>query len=363
LSHRIKAALAAGVAVLAVPATASAATKTVSMGTPLSAQKDLGKIGAAGNVFSDANAFFPNGVTIHSGDSVKFAPTGFHDVNFPKKGGKPNGLLAPAGTTSGVVDAAGTAFWFNGQPAFGFVPALGPPGLFGKTTTYTGAKALESGLPLSQKPKPFSVKFPKAGSYRFYCNVHAGMKGTVKVVGKSKSVPSAKADKKRVDAQVAAAIKDAKALLKTKPAAGTVSIGAAGKGGVESYGMYPVTQTVPIGTTIKFSMSAKSVEVHTATFGPGDPEKAPTSYLGDLAKRFADDPVAPSQAVYSSEPPGTVGALSPTLHGNGFWNSGVLDNSSATPLPASGSLTFTTPGTYDFYCLIHTNMKGTVVVQ
>jgi plastocyanin len=314
-------------------------------------------------VFSDANAFFPNGVTIHAGDSVKFAPTGFHDVNFPKKGGKPTGLLAVAGTTAGVVDAAGAAFWFNGQPTFAFPPALGPPGLYGKKATYTGAKAVESGLPLLPKPKAFTVKFPKAGSYTFYCNVHAGMKGTVKVVSKSKSVPSAKADKKRVDDQVAAAIKEAKALLKTKPAAGTVSIGASGKGGVESYGMYPATQTIPVGTTIKFSMSAKSLEDHTATFGPGDAEKEPTSYLGDLAKHFADDQVAPSQAIYPSEPAGTVAALSPTLHGNGFWNSGVLDHSSATPLPESGTVTFTTPGTYDFYCLIHTNMKGTVVVQ
>jgi plastocyanin len=363
LSHRTKAALAAGVAVLAIPATASAATKTVDMGTPTSAQKDLGKIGAAGNVFSDANAFFPNGVTIHAGDSVKFVPTGFHDVNFPKKGGKTTGLLAPAGTTAGVVDAAGAAFWFNGQPTLAFPPALGPPGLYGKKTTYTGAKPVESGLPLLPKLKAFTVKFPKAGSYTFYCNVHTGMKGTVRVVSKSKAVPSAKADKKRVDAQLAAAIKEAKALLKTKPAAGTISIGAAGKGGVESYGMYPATQTVPVGTTIKLSMSAKSFEVHTATFGPGDPDKEPTSYLGDLAKHFADDQIAPSQAIYPSEAAGAVAALSPTLHGNGFWNSGVLDNSRATPLPASGSVTFTTPGTYNFYCLIHTNMKGTVVVQ
>jgi plastocyanin len=363
LKHRIKAATAVAFAVLVVPAGASAATKTINMGTPASAGKDLGKIGAAGNVFSDANAFFPNGVTIHAGDSVKFAPTGFHDVNFPKKGGKPTGLLAVAGTTAGVVDAAGAAFWFNGQPTFAFPPALGPPGLYGKKATYTGAKAVESGLPLLPKLKAFTVKFPKAGSYTFYCNVHAGMKGTVKVVSKSKSVPSAKADKKRVDDQVAAAIKEAKALLKTKPAAGTVSIGAAGKGGVESYGMYPATQTIPVGTTIKFSMSAKSLEDHTATFGPGDAEKEPTSYLGDLAKHFADDQVAPSQAIYPSEPAGTVAALSPTLHGNGFWNSGVLDHSSATPLPESGTVTFTTPGTYNFYCLIHTNMKGTVVVQ
>jgi plastocyanin len=358
LSHRSKAAFAAAVAVLAVaPAGASAATKTVDMGTPISSQKTFQK------AFADVNDFFPNGATIHVGDSVKFVPTGFHSVDIPAKGGKPLGLLSPAGTTSGVLDAASSPFWFNGQPMLGFTPALGPPGLFGKKLTYTGAKRIESGLPLAQHPKPFTVKFSKAGSYTYYCNVHAGMKGTVKVVGKSHSVPSAKADAKALKAQVAATLKTAKSLATTAVAPGNVSVGASGKGGVELFAMLPATQTVPVGTTLKFSMSAKSFDVHTATFGPGDPENQPTSYLGQLAKHFAEDPVAPSQAAYPSEPPGTVGSLSPTLHGNGFWNSGVLDTASTTPLPNANSVTFSAPGTYDFYCMIHPFMHGTVVVQ
>jgi plastocyanin len=190
------------------------------------------------------------------------------------------------------------------------------------------------------------------------------MKGTVKVVSKSHSIPSAKADSKALKAQVSSALSTAKALEKTKVAAGNVSIGASGPHGVESYAMYPATQTVPVGTTIKFSMSSKSFEDHTATFGPGNPETEPTSYLGDLAKHFAEDPVFPSQAVYPSDPPPAgPAALTPTLHGNGFWNSGILDHSSSTPLPASNSVTFSAPGTYNFYCLIHPFMHGTVVVQ
>ena len=94
MSHRTKAAIAAGVAVLAVPAGASAATKTVDMGTPLSSQKAFQK------AFADVNDFFPHGTTIHVGDSIKFVPTGFHTVDIPAKGGKPLGLVAPAGSTS-----------------------------------------------------------------------------------------------------------------------------------------------------------------------------------------------------------------------------------------------------------------------
>jgi plastocyanin len=189
------------------------------------------------------------------------------------------------------------------------------------------------------------------------------MKGTIRVVGKGHKVPSVAAHSRAIKRQVAADLTTAKSVAKTTVAAGNVSIGASGKGGVEVFAMFPSTQTVPVGTTLKFSMSAKSRDDHTATFGPGDPEKDPSSYLGQLEQHFANDPVAPSQVAYPSEPPGTVGSLSPTLHGNGFWNTGVLDTTSATPLPASNSVTFTAPGTYTFYCMIHPFMKGTVVVQ
>ena len=356
LSRRPKAAFATAVCVFAMPATASAATKIVDMGLPTASAKTFQKTGA------DVNDYFPHGTTIHVGDSIRFTPTAFHTVDLPAKGAKPLGTQAPAGTTSGVVDAAGKAFWFNGQPMFGFNAAL-LKGIFGKRVAYTGAKRVESGLPLSQRPKPFTVKFTKAGSYTYYCNLHTGMKGTVKVVSKSHGVPSAKADAKALKDQLASTLKTAKSLAKTAVAPGNVSLGAAGRGGVELFAMLPATQTVPVGTTVKFSMAARSFEVHTATFGPGDPEKEPNSYLGQLVQHFENDPVTPSQAAYPSEPPRTVGGLSPTLHGNGFWNSGVLDASSATPLPNSNAVTFTAPGTYDFYCILHPFMKGTVTVQ
>jgi plastocyanin len=357
LSHRTKAAFAAAVAVLAVPASASAATKVVNMGTPPSAGKSFEK------ALADANAFFPTSTTIHVGDSVRFLPVGFHNLDLPKKGGKPTALITPTGQpVAGAADAAGAAFWFNGQQNLQFnLPALAPTG-FGKTFTYTGAKGVQSGLPLAPKPKPVTVKFAKAGSFTYYCDVHPGMKASVKVVAKSKSVPSAKADAKRVKDQVSRALAAAKAAAKAKPPAGTVDVGVAGKGGVEYFGMVPATSTVPVGTTLSFRMSPGTYEDHTATFGPGDPDKEPTSYLGTIAKSF-EGATLDQSGVYPSEAPGTVATLAPTLHGNGFWNSGVMDGSSATPLPNSSKVTFGAPGTYNFYCLIHPFMKGTVNVQ
>ncbi len=81
--------------------------------------------------------------------------------------------------------------------------------------TYTGAKRVESGLPLADKPKPFTVKFLKTGTYTYYCDIHAGMKGTIKVVSKNGKVPSAREDKAALNTQIASTLKTAKRLAHT----------------------------------------------------------------------------------------------------------------------------------------------------
>ena len=341
---------------LVLAPTAFSATKTVDMGTPLKSQKQINKYQ------SDANAFFPSAITIHAGDSVKFVPTGFHNVDLPAKGAKPAALLMTGATVSGSLDAAGSPFWFNGAvPNVGFNPEV-IVGALGKKVTYTGAKAIQSGLPLSNKPKPMTVKFPKAGSYTYYCDVHPGMKGTVRVVAKSKKVPTAKQDAKRVSDQFAQSLKIAKGLTQATLPANTVTVGNAGAHGVEYFGFLPATLTVPAGTTVKYQMSPKSLEIHTATAGPGNPDTEEGSYLGKLAKSFEAPTIDPAGA-YPSDPPAAPASLTPTLHGNGFWNSGVLDAASATAqVPSSSTVTFAAAGTYKLYCLVHPFMVGTVVV-
>ena len=113
------------------------------------------------------------------------------------------------------------------------------------------------------------------------------------------------------------------------------------------------------GTTVKFQMTKGSYEAHTATFGPGNIED-PQSFLGSLAASF-ESPAIDPRGVYPSDV--TPVSLSPTTHGNGFWNSGVLDAVKGSPLPESSSVKFDTPGTYTYYCLIHPFMRGTVTVQ
>jgi plastocyanin len=355
----------------ALPAGAQAATKQVYEGLPPTPQKKF--IDPKYN--TDAIDFFPHSATIHAGDSVRFSATAFHNVDIPAKGKKPVVLLGPTGTSvSGSVDAAGAPYWFNGFPNFGFNPALisgVPPVNYdpfktakgkGNFFTYTGKKGVATPIPFGDNPKPLTVKFSKAGTVKYYCDLHPGMEGVIHVLAKSKKTPSAKADAKTLKAQIDRDFKIAKTLKDQKPPANTINVGNAGKYGVEYFSFLPGTTTVPVGTTVKFQITPQSYESHTATTGPGDPIKDPNSLLGLIAQSFFSKQFLP-EGIYPSDPFGTVGTETPTAHGNGFWNSGALDNVKASPQPTSNSVTFTAAGTYQFYCMVHPQMHGTVIVQ
>src|SRR4051812_2313146 len=171
------AAAAAVATTLAVPAGAQAATKSVDAGTPLKSQRVIGN-----QLGSDVNDYFPHSVTIHVGDRVRWVPTGFHTVDIPPRGGRPLPLVSPTGAkVAGANDAAGNPFWFNGQDVLSFTPAVGRDRWGGKAP-FNGARRVESGAPQSQKPKPYTVTFRKTGTFTYFCDIHAGMKGRVRVV-------------------------------------------------------------------------------------------------------------------------------------------------------------------------------------
>jgi plastocyanin len=339
---------------VAMPSAAQAKTKTVAMGLPTAKlQKKFQKHG------SDVNDFFPHGTTIHVGDKVRFVPTGFHTVDFPAKGGGAESFVAPQGPISGSNDAAGQPFWFNGRPNLGFNPVLITNQGYGKKFTYNGKKAVLSGLPIAPKNKPMVVKFAKAGNFTYFCNLHPGMKGVVHVRPASKKVPTAATDKKVLGRQISRDLKIAKGLANTIVPAKTVFVGSAGPHGVEFFGMFPLKGlTVHVGDSVLFQMTKGSFEDHTATFGPGSPSD-PNTYLGQIAATL-QAPTFDPRLVYPSD--NTAVNYTSATHGNGFWNTGVMDRSSATPLPARNSVTFTQPGKFKFYCMIHPFMVGTVNV-
>jgi plastocyanin len=318
-------------------------------GGPAKFQKSLG--------FAGVDNFLINRVTVNVGDTVvwdkKAQNAGFHSIDFPAKGGGDVPLFVPGAPVSGVNDFAGNPFWFNGKvPSLGFnsklFARLGP-------TTYDGSTRADSGIPAgpNAKAKSFSLTFTKAGVYKYYCDVHPGMIGYVVVKAKGQAVPSAAADKATLAKEEAAYAKTAKKVEKTKVKGNNVSLGASGPGGVEAFAMFPAKLTVKAGTTVTFSMSKLTREVHTASFGP-------TSYLNQLSNTL-NSPAPSAAALYPSDP-GTI-TLNATSHGNGFANTGVLDRDRGTPNPPSNKIKFTQPGTYHFICLIHPFMHGTIVVK
>jgi plastocyanin len=359
LSPVHRAALAAGALAVIPCSLAQASTRTVDMGVPPANQKAFQKLGA------DVNAFFPSAITIHKGDKIKFAPVGFHSLDIPGKGQIPLPLAGPSGqTVAGDNDAAGNPYWFNGQPDLEFSAGIVPPNLtWGKTLRFSGKAPVRSGLPLGDNLPPVTVKFIKTGTFTYYCNVHPGMKAKVHVVARKAKAPSVKSVAKAVKTQVSADLRTAKTLQNPTVPGNTVQVGNSGRGGVEIFAFFPGTKTVPVGTTLTFAMSPKTFDVHTATTGPGNPED-PSTFLGKLSSSITGQPPFDQAGVYPSDSPAAAPAsLTPTLHGNGFWGTGVMDRSAATPLPASGQVTIGAPGTYTFYCLIHPFMKAVITAS
>jgi plastocyanin len=340
------------------PAAAQAATRTVVAGPP---QKVKGLPPGA-----DSNAFFRKTITVHVGDKVKWQFAGFHTVTLPAKGKQPPAFIGPdpsGATVSGVNDAAGSPFWFNGKvPKLTLIPdgAL-PAG--GKR--YSGKKLVSSGAPLgSGAPKPFTVKFTKKGTFTYYCTIHVGQKAKVKVVGKNQAIPSNKANKKAAKKEYAKVVKQLKKDGKFAGPPGNVV--RAGNDTIRStlLGFFPATKSVPVGTTVTFTMSPKTTEAHTITFGPAD-------YLKSLADGFiGPDPANPQglpvvnpQDAFPSDPPPSLPPFDGSNHGNGFINTGIIDQDATTPAnPPSAQVTFSKAGTYNYICLIHPDMKGSIVV-
>ena len=352
-------AVAAAGLLLAGTAAAQAAEKTVQMGTPPSAARTLQKSAV------DVNAFFPSSVAIHVGDRVRFVPVGFHDVHFLGRSGKATTPFIPTGKTiAGVNDAAGVPFWFNGRPELGANPRIfNPRGNLGKTVVTNGTREIYSGAPITNRPRPMIVRFTRAGLFRYVCDIHPGMKGSVRVNPRSRPVPSARADSRRVNRQIASARSVARTLTeRDAPPANTVDVGRAGRGGVSLFAFVPSRLTVPVGTTVTFRMQSGDFETHTATTGPGDPQKEPNSYLGRLVASL-ESPNAAQHALYPSDVPPAAASLTPALHGNGFWNSGGMDAISGTPLGNQSQVRFAAAGTYRFVCLIHPFMLATITAQ
>jgi plastocyanin len=307
------------------------------------------------------NQFMPSSIVVNAGDKVTFSSATFHTVTYVPK---PLPLLIPdpkKGTYDGITDAAGDPFFFEGLGKFIYNgQAFGPFG----PKVIAGAPA-SSGIlsPAGPKAPPATVTyaFPKVGVFKLVCNLHVGMKAVVRVRAAGAPVPltPAQVEAKALSAQTAGWAKGAKLNASVKVAPNTVAMGIGGP--VTLLAFRPQTLTVKAGTTVTFVNKSPS-EVHNLVFGP-------PKWIEQFGKKtdlLPQGPTAPNQAtpilVYGSDPkPLTYDGK--TAHGNGFFAT-PLTAGAPIGLPRSSRVTFSTAGTYKYFCFIHgPDMGGTIVVK
>ena len=334
---------------------ATASTYTVYLGEFAQPPASLKKI--PGTI----NQFLPSRVVIAAGDSVTFSSASFHSVTYNPK---PIPLLMPdpaKGSYSGLSDAAGTPFYFNGMGKFvyngqAFAP-FGPKTISGGTPASSGAMGPQGP---KDPPQTATYAFPKPGIYHLFCTIHPGMKGTVIVKPAGSAVPKTPDQVKAQALQAQeAAYPKAIALNKTKVGAPkTVAMGVGG--GVAMIAYYPKSLKVKAGTTVTFVNKSPS-EVHDIVFGP-------KKYVQQFQKQtdlFPTGPNSPNQVspvlpyATDAKPYTYAGAAT---HGNGFFAT-PLTSGAPIGLPHASRVKFTTPGTYKYFCWIHgPDMGGTIVV-
>jgi plastocyanin len=342
-----KAALAASALAVLVAGSAQAATRSVDVGP---GAKALPK-----NATYDALAFLPGSVTVHVGDKVKFNINGFHTVKFGGDQSKTPLFIPDPGKSSGEKDSQGNPFWFSGIDRL----VANPAAVFPKPGANSG---LSEGA-----PAPFVRTFKKTGTFAYFCAVHQGMTGKVKVVAKGAKIPSAAAVKKAAKKELAGYAAKAKAADKAgQSAANTIQAGADGRG-FANYAFYPAKATVPVNTPVTLQMSPNSNDNHTFSFGP---QAALMALVQNQIAPAADSApggpptlVASSTVFLASDNP--LPAFDGANHGDGFWNTGMLSSPGRLipGLPTKQTITFGKPGTYTYICLLHPEMQGTVEVQ
>ncbi len=344
-------------------------------------------------------AYFPSEVTLHPGDTVDFSETFSgepHTVTFGALLDQGVTKLDPAAQEepaeiqklpSLLPEGPGDANQAAAQPCF-LTTGEEPPASDActadqqKQTDFDGTQPYYNSGFLADGDH-FKVTLAdtiKPGTYNYFCLLHReGMMGKVTVV--------AAGDKAQTSSEVKTAgqteLTDAQ--TKIKPTIEAIKQGTlppfiptatpggviAGGGSQEQENAVPVLfgadkTDVKVGDKVTWTV----VGAHTITFGSTEAlrtfiTKAPDGSVHLNPDSFAPagspgqpqpDPAAPPPA--DNAPPTPIDGGS--YDGNGLHNTGLLQ--SFPPQLYTYSLAFTKPGSYEYVCLIHPDMKGTINV-
>ncbi len=320
-------------------------------------------------------SFLPNALSINVGDTVNFQFLGFHTVTFLGLGteaipantvnltsfpGNEAALpIAIPGTEAGTV-------LINPQAAFPSVP----PGTM--NVTYNGTGFLNSGVPQEPEgdegegpPPPFAVTFTAAGNYTYLCLVHPGMVARLAVEPAGAALPETPAQATaRGEAQLRALVaairteaqnvRFAQPVSAEAPGRATVHTALAGLSniaGVSLLAFLPERLTIRRGDIIVWTMPDPA-NFHTVTFVSGANPPAFVEPQFGPGGPGAGPPMLVIPASVANPTGGT------TYTGTGYVNSGILLNAQ------SFALRFDAPaGSYEYLCLVHPFMRGTVMVN
>ena len=292
--------------------------------------KDMGK---------QAIAFLPNEMWIHAGDTINW--------------------------TSGSGDIHTVSFFIAGQQYQDFT--VGCPGYSLSGTAFDGSHCVSA--PPLVAGQSFEVKFPKPGDYKMICLVHPHMTGVIHVLPKAATLPydqayyndQAEDQQKSILADTDHGHMDMDKMMSTRVISGKASV-AAGIGEMASTGagfeslsvvrFIGGTVEIRAGDTVEWTNRDPAMP-HTVTFG------------ADPANPFPPSPNVTLDADGARH--ATINFVGESVH-SGFLVAAPEDQA-GVPVSAPGAtvlrITFTHPGTYDYFCALHDNigMVGKVIVK
>ncbi|MDP9236775.1 MAG: hypothetical protein M3P30_05155 [Chloroflexota bacterium] len=385
---------------------AAAATKTASESTTASVQVD----GDGDGYDAFMIHYFPDNVTLHPGDIVKFKLKDSGEPHTVSTGGPIDAL------TKFIYDTCGSeglrAAKCQGQPPPDIeaqfndlnskLPQLLPdgPGDANQTAANpcflaTGTLPDNTACPKTDQPafdgtqafyssgwlsasNDYVVKLSpdlKPGAYRFICLLHGPeMTETVNIVDKATKADTADDVKARMNDQLktftdalSKPAADLKAFKGADDNGVKVDVQAeadadAVSAGVAEFG--PDTISIPVGGSVTWKVNG----FHTISFNAGEDAKSLRSVAADGTVHLNEKAATPAQTT-PPEPPiaaGTdggppTGQPPPQMFDGGTWNGdGFLSTGGIGD--EFFKLTFSKAGTYAYKCLIHDGMEGTVKV-
>jgi plastocyanin len=295
-----------------------------------------------------ALAFFPNGLWIHAGDSVTwtFPLPEIHTVTFLKQ----------------------SPTFQQVRPRRPGVPGGGCPGTTPDGSSFDGSACVTSADDQLVNGGTYTVMFPTPGNFKLVCLAHNNMTGAIHVLAASEPLPhdqafyDDQARKRQAELFSDGAELEGRATATAEQSSeDAVSVGigeivATGEGSdtVSVMRFRQGSIVVRVGDTVEWT-NLDPVTPHTVTFGfPIDP-----------------NPPQPPSAGVTVDTDGALHAevMSPTdnVH-SGFLQAAFQDRAGLAQSPLGVTrfrLTFTTPGTFNYRCVLHDvlGMSGRVVVH